>query len=77
MSNPLNNLPAEVVEGFGPGSFGFHELLDRTYLVADMFSEKIAGHPAAEHPELVERVKKIEDALFDLYQTIGGLHSGD
>jgi len=77
LSNPLDNLPVEVVEGFGPGSFGFHELLDRTYLVADLFSEKVAGHPAAEHPELAERVKKIEEDLFDLYQRIGGLHCAD
>ncbi len=59
---------------FVPGTFGFHELLDRTCLVAELFSREIAGHPAANHPKLAKRIKCLEDKLFRLYQVAGGLH---
>jgi hypothetical protein len=59
---------------FEPGSFGFHELLDRSYLVAELFSREIAQHPSAKHPKLAARIQRLEDGLFDLYQRIGSLH---
>lgn len=67
-------LPKEVTEGFEPGSFGFHEMLDRTGLMAELFSGSIAEHPAAQHPKLAKRIERIEQQLFDLYQVAGGLH---
>jgi hypothetical protein len=56
-----------------PGSFGFHELLDRSCLVADLFSREIAELPAAQHPKLAARIKRIGHDLYDLYQKIANL----
>ena len=56
------------------GSYGFHELLDRSCLVAELFSREIADHPAAKHPKLAKRIQRLEDGLFDLYGKIGNLH---
>jgi hypothetical protein len=59
---------------FAPGTFGFHEMLDRSCLVAELFSREIARHPAANHPKLAKRIKRLEAKLFDLYQKVGALH---
>ena len=61
----------QIHEGWKPGSFGFHELLDRLYLFADGFSQSVADHPAANHPKLRKKIKKVERLLFDLYQEAG------
>ena len=75
MKKPVKpELPKEVTEGFEPGSFGFHEMLDRTGLMAELFSGSIVEHPAAQHPKLAKRIERIEQQLFDLYQVAGGLH---
>jgi hypothetical protein len=58
---------------FSPGSFGYHELMDRAYVFAEMFSEHIAEHPAAKHPKLAKQIETLESALFQLYQQIGDL----
>jgi hypothetical protein len=52
---------------------GFHELLDHSCLVADLFAREIAEHPAARHPKLAARIKRIGHDLYDLYQKIGSL----
>jgi hypothetical protein len=59
---------------YDPGSFGFHELLDRTYTLAENFADHISQHPSATHPKLRKRIEKIESSLFKLYQKIGQLH---
>ena len=58
----------QLMESYIPGSFGFHELVDRSCLIAEMFSENISEHPAAQHPELQKLVTRIEKDLFKLYQ---------
>ena len=58
---------------FAPGSFGFHELLDRSCLLADLFAREIAEHPAAKHPKLAKRIQHLGAGLYDLYQMIGNL----
>jgi hypothetical protein len=58
---------------FKPGGFGFHELVDRTCLFAETFSEQLAGHPAAKHPALKALVTKIESNLFELYRVAATL----
>jgi|WetSurMetagenome_2_1015567.scaffolds.fasta_scaffold218515_2 hypothetical protein len=50
-----------------------HELMDRVYILADTFSEHIATHEAAEHPDIQARITKLEQELFDLYQAIGDI----
>jgi len=61
---------------FAPGTFGFHEMMDRSCLIADLFSREIACHPAANHPKLAKRIKRLESELFRLYQEAGGLNQG-
>lgn len=51
-----------------PGPLGWHELLDRSCLVAELFSRQIAQHPSAEHPAIKRRIKELEYGLFELYQ---------
>jgi hypothetical protein len=70
LQKTLPSIPAD----FQPGSFGFHELLDRTCLVAEHFAENIASHPSAMHPKLAATITRLEKGLFDLYQKIGNLH---
>ena len=53
---------------FRPGGFGWHEMVDRSCLVAELFSEQIAGHPAAKNPALKKRIARIEQDLFELYR---------
>jgi len=53
---------------FQPGTFGFHEMVDRLCLAAEHFDENIACHPAANHPALAGRIKVIEQKLWRLYQ---------
>lgn len=59
---------------FKPGSFGFHEMVDRSCLVAELFSREIAEHPAANHPKLRTRIKHLENGLFELYRVAAILH---
>lgn len=57
---------------FKPGSFGCHELLDRTNLLADTLEQFVLSHPAC----LLNRdwfalADQAVDALRELYQRIG------
>jgi len=62
-----------IHRSFKPGGFGFHEMVDRSCLFAETFSEQLAGHPAAKHPALKALVKKIESDLFELYRVAATL----
>ena len=35
--------PTPVSNTFLPGSFGFHEIIDRSYVMAEVFAETIAS----------------------------------
>jgi len=62
---------------FQPGSFGCHELLDRTALVARMVEESIQSHPAClRNPEWFALADRASAALAELYQRIGEEHLG-
>ena len=58
-----------------PGSFGCHELLDRTSMVADLVEERVLSHPACvanrDWDEIAERAAS---ALRGLYQRIEAEH---
>ncbi len=65
-------------EGFRPGSFGCHELLDRTSILAAQLDEQILSHPSCLlEPEWFALAEKACSALNDLYQRIGALHLGN
>jgi len=59
-SGPVGNrLRNKMNEEFDPDNRLFHELFDRSYVVAQMFEDYISDHPSAQHPELKPRIAGI------------------
>jgi hypothetical protein len=55
-----------------PGSFGCHELLDRTHLLSEQIEAQLASHPAClQHPEWFALAQQ---AMTALHQAIGAEH---
>ena len=78
----LANLIAEHGEDwlkeYEPSSFGCHELLDRTALVADLLERSVLWHPASiQNPEWFRLAERAVALLQDLYQRIGEAHLED
>jgi len=64
-----------AIEDFRPGSFGCHELLDRTSLLADQVERAILSHPAClQNREWYQLAWEASAALRELYQRIGSKH---
>jgi hypothetical protein len=62
-------------DAFKPGSFGCHELLDRTMMAANIVDEYVLSHPACvQDPEWFALARQAADALAELYQRIGAAH---
>jgi hypothetical protein len=62
-------------EQYQSGSFGCHELLDRTTLVADMLEQHVLSHPACfSNAEWYALAEQAVAALRELYQRIGAEH---
>jgi hypothetical protein len=58
-----------------PGSFGCHELLDRTSLAADMVEQFVLSHPAClRNAEWFALAERAASALHELYQHVGADH---
>lgn len=69
---------AQWCEQYKPGSFGCHELLDRTSLVADMVEQYVLSHPAcAQNRDWFALADQAVVALRELYQRIGAAHLDD
>ena len=65
-------------EPYTPGSFGCHELLDRTALVVDIVERYVLTHPACiQHREWFALAEQAVVALGELYQRIGEAHLDD
>ena len=65
-------------EHYKPGTFGCHELLDRTSLAARAIEENVLSHPAcAQNPEWFALAEQAAAALHELYQRIGTEHVGE
>lgn len=65
-------------EPYKPGSFGWHELLDRVSLVADTVEHYVLSHPACvQNPDWFALAEHAITALRDLYQQVGAVHLGD
>ena len=63
------------LDQFKPGSFGCHELLDRTMLAANLVDEYVRSHPACvQNPEWFALAEQAMSALEELYQRIGAEH---
>jgi hypothetical protein len=62
-------------ERYKPGSFGCHELLDRTSLAADAVERFVLSHPAcARNAEWFALAERAATALRELYQRVGEAH---
>ena len=60
---------------FRPGTFGCHELLDRTNGIADRIEAEILSHPACvQNPEWFALAEQAAATLCELYQRIGAEH---
>ncbi len=60
---------------YQPGSFGCHELLDRTSQLADQLEKSILDHPACiRDPEWFALATRAVNALRELYQRVGSEH---
>jgi hypothetical protein len=60
---------------YKPGSFGCHELLDRTAMAVDLVESQLLSHPAcAQNAEWYALAEQAFSALHNLYQKIGEAH---
>ena len=58
-----------------PGSFGCHELLDRTSMLADQVEQLVLSHPACvQDPHWYALADQAAAALRELYQSVGSEH---
>lgn len=65
----------EWVDRYKPGTFGCHELLDRTSLLADAVAHQILSHPSClSNREWYALADRAATALCELYQRIGAEH---
>lgn len=66
--------PSEIGD-YSPGSFGCHELLDRTALIMCLLEEHIVEHPACfQHPDWFILAHEATTILNRLYQEVGRKH---
>jgi hypothetical protein len=63
------------VEQNRPGTFGCHELLDRSLMLATMVETEVQNHPACvANAEWFMLAERAVSALNDLYQRVGAEH---
>jgi hypothetical protein len=63
---------------YQPGSFGCHELLDRTSMAADIVEQYVLSHPAcAQNQDWFVLADQAVTTLRELYQRIGAAHLDD
>jgi len=71
----LSDHGSQCAEQYGPGTFGCHELLDRTALAADIVERYVRTHPACiQNQEWFGLAEQAVTALHELYQRIGEAH---
>jgi hypothetical protein len=69
---------AQWSEQYKPGSFGCHELLDRTSMAGDIVEQYVLSHPAcAQNQDWFALADQAVAALRELYQRIGEAHLED
>lgn len=63
---------------YKPGSFGCHELLDRTSMAADIVEQYVLSHPACvQNQKWFALAEQAVAALRELYQRVGEEHLDD
>lgn len=67
----------QLAELYPVGSFGCHEVLHATSIVAELIDHRLLEHPAiATNPKWYRMAAEAHQGLFDLYQTIAAEHLG-
>jgi len=75
MADAKDGTAAEWDDASKPGSFGCHELLDRTALMMGNVDEYIVLHPAClNNREWFALALQARDALNELYRQVGEKH---
>jgi hypothetical protein len=65
-------------EPYKPGSFGCHELLDRTSMAADIVEQYVLSHAACvQNQDWFALADQAVAALRELYQRVGAEHLDD
>jgi hypothetical protein len=65
------------LDEFRPGTFGCHELLDRTHQIADLIEKALLTHPAClQNQEWYQLAFEASAAMNELYQRVGAAHLG-
>ncbi|KJU83567.1 hypothetical protein MBAV_004236 [Candidatus Magnetobacterium bavaricum] len=60
---------------YQPGSFGCHELLDRTAFIANIIEDYLLNHPSCtKNKDWYSLAERAAAALHELYQRIGEEH---
>jgi hypothetical protein len=63
------------LDEFRAGTFGCHELLDRTRLIADQIEQTLLAHPAClQNQDWYRLAFEAVVALRELYQQVGSAH---
>ena len=63
------------LNGYEPGSFGCHEALHMASVLGEIVDERLRNHPAVQlNHEWRAKASEAVQALFDLYNMIGGKH---
>lgn len=71
----LADSPQSLTADYGPGSFGCHELLDRTALIVQLLHEQIIEHPSCiQEPSWFALAHEAAAILSRLYQDVGREH---
>ncbi|MCI4624463.1 MAG: hypothetical protein L3V56_00715 [Candidatus Magnetoovum sp. WYHC-5] len=71
----INEYGTELESQYKPGSFGCHELLDRTAFVTNIIEKFLLNHPSCiQKKEWFYLVEKAVESLNELYQAIGQQH---
>jgi hypothetical protein len=64
-------------EGYKPGTFGCHELLDRVSLLTNTLDDVLLTHPAlVQNPAWYALAGQAASTLHELYQRVGAEHLG-
>lgn len=64
--------------GFAPGTLGCHEALHAASIALDMVERQLLDHPSiVVRKDWYAKTVEAHQALFDLYQSIGGAHIPD
>ncbi|MDD2878454.1 MAG: hypothetical protein PHZ23_14645 [Acidiphilium sp.] len=75
VSDGHENAVGGLVSTFVPGSFGCHEALHMSFVLAEMVDRYLVEHPAiAGNEEWLAKATAASDALHGLYQAVGGVH---